>query len=151
MDDEIACVSLRKFEKLRTLRCSWSTIIGEEPEDSDLDDEALPEGQFHTSEPVVEKRLNDIAYRLPSSLEALELDGINFEDDQWDAFIQMVQDSKIPLPNLKRIHVKTMGESPLGDLVDVLKERGIAYDEAGEFGSESYEPLERLLDGQGDF
>jgi hypothetical protein len=138
---------LRGFEKLRTLRCSWTVIVGEEPEGSD-DDEALLEGQFHSKESHVDKCLNNLAYRLPSSLEALHVD-MDPDDEHWEAFVQMIRESRTSLPNLKRVHVLNRYKKPVPDLLEALDKRGIVYDTQGDFAHETYAPLERLLDGQG--
>lgn len=148
-DAEIDSVSLRSFVKLRTLRCSWRTITGEEPEDDDAD-EALSDGQFHTDEASAEDWLHNLANRLPVSLEALHLE-LDPSDAYWKHFVRMIRESRFLLPNLHRVHVRNQFNQPIEDLLEALEERNIAFDPKGDFASEaeSYTALTKILSGQG--
>ncbi|KAF2680813.1 hypothetical protein K458DRAFT_406970 [Lentithecium fluviatile CBS 122367] len=156
MDDyrEIDRVSLRGFAKLRTLRCSWSTITVEEPEWSEPD-EPLPGGKFYTNKTSAQGRLENLAHRLPRSLEALHVE-VEPDDEDCEAFVNMIRKSQSILPNLAHVHVqskrngKSVGSSVPG-LLDALKERGISYDEESGFSSVYQASLARLLYGQGGF
>ena len=143
---------MRGFTQLRTLRCSWRTITGEEPEDDDVD-EALPEGQFHTDETFTQNWLENLAHRLPASLETLhlEIEPDHSYEAYWEHFVRMIRESGTLLPNLKRVYVENIYQKPIDDLVEALKERGIVYNGSGHFNSESkyFGKLQAIVGGQG--
>jgi hypothetical protein len=64
----------------------------------------------------------------------------------------MIRESETLLPNLKRVYIENIHERPVDDLVEALRERGIAYDGSGNVISESKytAKLLTLLSGQGE-
>lgn len=92
---EIDCVSLQGFERLRTLRCSWKTITGQQQEDSQLD---CLEDHFLTPESYSKESPLDITVRLPRSLEILHLENTPEDDAAWQGLIKMVRQSNVSLP-----------------------------------------------------
>ncbi|KAF2126298.1 hypothetical protein P153DRAFT_389040 [Dothidotthia symphoricarpi CBS 119687] len=113
-------VSLRRFKKLRTLRCDWKIV-------------------YPNNLTAEEKATFDLREILPSSLEALHLHG-DFDDAEWEAIKKILVGTRESVPNLHNIYIQRGSR----------RSDNVAKSEAGEkVSSEWVHRLFTYLKGQG--
>ncbi|KAF1948530.1 hypothetical protein CC80DRAFT_511277 [Byssothecium circinans] len=144
-DEEIDYVSLRGFQKLKILCCSWAVITGDQTDESDVD-ASLPDGEFFTHE---DSGFPNLALRLPESLEVLYLDGSPELPEHWKSLVDLIRDGAASFPNLKRVYARNMGGAAIDDLTEASEERGVVLDQTPHYTLAVDRPLAKLLEGQG--
>jgi hypothetical protein len=135
LDNDLKTISLRGFQKLKTLRCQYEMICPNEDGIGDSDSELGATDELP-------KEVFDIRTVLPVSLESLYIDC--GDSGAWDKIKTDLQDHCKLLPNLKRVWMKYSwqpqgreSEWSMGDASDFEKKRLFKN------------PLMSLLDGHG--